>query len=371
MITFGSSLAATVSRAFRTLLRMRRALVAGIPQRSSNRGLGWSMPTRMTRAAFNETSFCSLAYDLNGIPIQLPPEACTWLVRKHRLKAPPQVIFRNGMRATLPIGAAIEDLYQLVGASPGRYRLVALDESDLPIEGVPEAHVEFDAEPVTPTAFVAPPSEPLNVTRTALASHPLELLLLETMRANTELARATVDRIPDVLRASAYLLQAADGAGLPRRPPLPVDDVDDDYDDDNEEESPPATSLLLDTFLRAAMAGGPGLGGLAKLLGVGVAPSVASTTSTGATPEPAVESVAADLLAPRNAAAVPPVVDTQGHLFAILGQLTPDERAYAERVFGSLSPEAVRQWHEMLLSMSVEDAVRMIRGKAAGARCST
>jgi hypothetical protein len=50
----------------------------------------------------------------------------------------------------------------------------------------------------------------------------------------------------------------------------------------------------------------------------------------------------------------------------VLAQLTADERAYAERVFAQLSPAAVQQWHELLLSMSVDEAVAMIRTKAKG-----
>jgi len=41
------------------------------------------------------------------------------------------------------------------------------------------------------------------------------------MRLNTELAKAVVDRFPEMMTAAAELLRAADGAGLPsRRRPL-------------------------------------------------------------------------------------------------------------------------------------------------------
>src|SRR5262249_5704753 len=38
----------------------------------------------------------------------------------------------------------------------------------------------------------------------------------ESMRLNMELANTMIDRFPDMLRASAELLRAADAAGLPR-----------------------------------------------------------------------------------------------------------------------------------------------------------
>jgi len=309
-----------------------------------------------------------LAYDTNGNPIRPKPEARKWLLKRIRPKAPPQVMFRNGQRVTLPINAGVQHLRQIVN-EPGRYRLVALDELDEPVEDMPEAYVELDAEPMPPAAFVAQPPDPMAATRAALAASPIELLLMETVRANTELARTAIERVPDFMRAGAYLIQTADGAGLPRRPPMrlePIEDDDDDdeYDDDGHDDAPPAQPSLLEVFLRSAMTNGGGLSGLAKLLGAGAAsptdlpptaPSSTAATEPSTTPPANV----------RNAA-TPPPPDPQAHLLLILSQLSADERAYAERVFVQLSPEAVRQWHELLLSMSVEDAVKMIRAKAAG-----
>lgn len=312
----------------------------------------------------------TLAYDANGYPISLPADARKWLVRKHRPKAPPQVLFRNGQRATLPIGAALQDLRYLINDQPGRYRLVALDEGDQPLEEVPEAYVEIEPEPSAPFIAPAPQVDPLATSRAALAQQPTELLLLETMRANTELARALIDRLPDIMKSSAYLLQAADGAGLPRRPPMRIEDFDDededDYPDDDEPSALQPAPSILNTFMSAFMNGG-GLPGLAKMLGAGgVTAAAPAAPSSTAAPQPPAANVEPPIATPRNAAATTPPVDTQAHLFAILAQLTADERGYAERVFAQLSPEAVRQWHELLLSMSVDEAVKMIRAKAAG-----
>lgn len=297
-----------------------------------------------------------LAYDVQGHPIRLPPEAHEWLIRKCRYKAKPEPVFRNGQRATVPILGTVTDLHHVVN-EPGRFRLLALDADGQPIDGVPEAYVELDLEQ-TPAAFVAPDS--LATTRTALAQNPLELILLETVRANTELARATIDRIPDIMRASAQLVSAS--GALPRRPVY----VDDFFEDEDDEVEPTPAPSLIDTFLRAAMMTGGNLGGFAKLLGAAPAAPTATTTSTepAAAAAPAAPVAPATPTAPRNAATP---ANPQAHLLAILAQLSPDERAYAERVFAQLSPAAVQQWHELLLSMSVADAVTMIRNKAAGA----
>lgn len=321
-----------------------------------------------------------LAYDANGYPIALPAEARKWLVRKIRPKAPPQVLFRNGQRATLPIEAGITDLRYIINDQPGRYRLVALDDTDQPIDGLPEAYVEIEPE-APPAAFVAPPptaahADPVSTSRAALAQQPTELLLLETMRANTEMARAMIDRLPDILKSSAYLIQAADAAGMPRRRPVELDDFDDDFDtSDNAPPAEPRASSMIETFLKAALlGGGSGLGGFAKLLGAGDSPAsataataaTAATTATPTTATPAAPTTTTPTTSgtpePRNARPV----DTQAHLLGVLAQLTADERAYAERVFAQLSPAAVQQWHELLLSMSVDEAVAMIRAKAKG-----
>lgn len=309
-----------------------------------------------------------LAYDVNGYPIALPAEARKWLVRKHRLKAPPQVMFRNGHRATLPIDATLTDLRYMINDQPGRYRMIALDEADQPIEGLPEAYVEIDPEAppapflAPPGATVAAPADPLATSRAALAQNPTELLLLEILRSNMEMTRTVIERVPDMLRASSYLIQAADAAGMPRRRPLELPDLEDDDPDD---EAPPAQSSLVDSFLKAALLGGGGLGNFGKLLGGGgstanaaPAPNAPNTAASTAEPTPP----AAPATETRNARPA----DTQAHLFAILAQLSPDERAYAERVYTQLSPAAVQQWYELLLSLSVDEAVKMIRAKASG-----
>lgn len=308
-----------------------------------------------------------LAVDRQGLPIALPPEATKFLVRKHRNKKSPRVLFRNGQRVVVPVDTAARDLHELLRDESGRFRLLALDEEDNPVPDVPEAYFEVDEDDdedddgdgVAARGRSAAFSLP-NTTRHLLATHPREALLLETMRANTEITRAMIERLPDILKAGAQLITAADGAGMPRRRP-PIITIDDD--DDTAEVAAPAPEAagVLTTVLQAAASGG-NLGGLLALIGnKSAVPTSAGTPPVSGAAMPAVPEM------PRNAACnVPRPADPQAHLTAILGQLSADERAYAERVVVQLSPAAVKQWHELLLSMSVDAAAAMIRAKAAG-----
>ena len=45
---------------------------------------------------------------------------------------------------------------------------------------------------------------------------------------NSEIAKTVIDRFPQMLEAAAVLLQAADGAGLPMRPPMAIVESDQD-----------------------------------------------------------------------------------------------------------------------------------------------
>jgi hypothetical protein len=307
------------------------------------------------------TVMSELAYDAQGRPIRLPPTAARFLVREHRPKSAPKVLYRNGQRVTLPVAASLRDFRYAVNDVPARYRLLVLDEHDEPID-VPEAYVEIEPEPEAepPPPFAAPSPDPLVASRTALAaSSPTELLLLETVRANTELARATIDRLPEIMRSSAYLIHAADGAGMVRRPPPWWLEDEDDEDDDEDDEAEDAEESPLLALCKTALSGG-NLGGFLKLLAPG---DTGATAAPPADPLPPQQLTPPPIPEPRNAARPP---DPQAHLLAILAPLSTDERAYAQRVFDQLSPAAVQQWRELLLSMSVDDAVAMIRAKAKG-----
>jgi hypothetical protein len=58
-------------------------------------------------------------------------------------------------------------------------------------------------------------------------------------------------------------------------------------------------------------------------------------------------------------------VDPMAHFHRILAELTPDEQAQVQHVVTTLSVRDLMQWYEQLASMSVVDAVAMIRAELA------
>ena len=75
---------------------------------------------------------------------------------------------------------------------------------------------------------------------------PSENPVIEAMRMNTELARTIIDKFPLILESAAVLLRAADGAGMPARPPLALPEPeggDEDQDEDDEDDATDTTEV--------------------------------------------------------------------------------------------------------------------------------
>ena len=82
-----------------------------------------------------------LAFNLNGDPFDVPPDAVGWRVRKMKLKGAPEVAYgRNGQPLVLPLEADVDDLRAEVNA-PGRYRLDPIDDTNKPIENASAGYV--------------------------------------------------------------------------------------------------------------------------------------------------------------------------------------------------------------------------------------
>lgn len=80
-----------------------------------------------------------LAFTSEGEPIDVPPSAVAWQVRRPQPKGSPQVVYgADGLPLFLPIDAGIEDLRRAVELD-GRYQLVAVDEHHHRIDGTPSA----------------------------------------------------------------------------------------------------------------------------------------------------------------------------------------------------------------------------------------
>jgi hypothetical protein len=148
----------------------------------------------------------TLAFTAQGDTFDVPDTVCAWRVRRLRPRGAPELVYgRDGLPLTVPIECDIAMLRDAVGGVLGRYRLDPLDEHGKVIEDVPTAYVQVVLpDPETLPAASPPATGPYAVVQ-------------ESMRLNMELAKTMVDRFPDMLRASAELLRAADAAGLPRR----------------------------------------------------------------------------------------------------------------------------------------------------------
>lgn len=315
-----------------------------------------------------------LAFNLNGDPFEIPAGAVAWRVRKMKHKGAPEVAYgRNGQPLVLPLEADVDDLRAEVTSS-GRYRVDPIDENQRPIEGAQSGYVYVHelsraVEAAAPVVQQASNLAPL--------PSPSDSVVIEAMRMNAEIARAVVCKLPQMFEAGAQLLRAADGAGLPARPPMAVseDDGDDGEDGDDEHDAQPAASpvseligqlMKLVPVAIAAFSGGkmPALGEIVDWRKAAAAndgqkapkKAIASTTTEATEPAPASTGVDLSQITPMQMA----------HFIAIQAALSPDEGAIAREVAAGLSDAERRAWLDELTALSVPDAVTKIRALIGG-----
>jgi hypothetical protein len=299
-----------------------------------------------------------LAFNINGEAFEVPAEATGWRVRKMRGKGPPELQYgRDGLPLVLSIDAELEDLRNEVPVT-GRYRLDLVDQNNKALADVPSGYVQVNHE-----ATMAPSNASPSSTR------PSDNIVVEAMRLNAELAKSIVDRFPLMLEASAHLLRAADGAGLPARIPRETESDDDDDETNPAVAATPGFDLinalvaqLVPTIINS-MSGKkmPSLGALLDW-------RKAQPKADSGTPRQEVEPVSAKQLS-----TMPPLdPKMMGHFIAIQSALTPAEAGFARELAGELAPAEMRAWFDELGAMSVSDAVTKIRSilssmKAGGA----
>ena len=88
-----------------------------------------------------------MAFDVDGNPITLPPEAVAWRVRRGGgRRGRPRAVFDHdtGLQLDVPLTASIDDLAER-GCKPDRYRLEAVDEDGRVIPNI-VAIVELPSE---------------------------------------------------------------------------------------------------------------------------------------------------------------------------------------------------------------------------------
>jgi hypothetical protein len=136
-----------------------------------------------------------LAKDINGEPIEVPPEAVAWRVRRRSGKqGRPQSVFdpETGTPLEIDLDSEIDELRP---CGPGGYRLDAIDGTGKLIAGI-TAYVEVPAIEAEPTQIETP-------TETAATLRELTGLLRESMMTNCRALEAMATAFGPVRPAEA------------------------------------------------------------------------------------------------------------------------------------------------------------------------
>lgn len=310
-----------------------------------------------------------LAFNINGEAFDVPATATGWRVRRMRQgRGAPEVVYgRDGVPLIVPIEASLDDLRDFVG-TPGRYRLDAVDDRGHTVEKLPASYVVVPARDVDVQSAV---KDVRSVDGSAAS------VMAEAMRLNTELAKAVVDRFPEMMTAAAELLRAADGAGLPSRAPRATDG-----DESDEDESAPQAPHGIDVNaiignVVTGVANGFLSGGTKLDLGSVLdwrkakpdAKQIAPADAASNKATPTVTASKKKDAEPTNddAHKLPPLdPQTMAHFIAIQSALKPEEAALAREVASNLGAAELRAWFDELSKLSVPQAVQKIRVLIAG-----
>jgi hypothetical protein len=295
-----------------------------------------------------------LAFNANGECFEVPASVTGWRVRRMKPRGAPELVYgRDGRPLMVPIECDMNDLRDAVSGVLGRYRLDPINDDGKVIDTVPAAYIQV----------VKPERNAGGDTSSSAPSRPPEDdTIREAMRLNTELAKAVIDRFPQMVEAAATLLRAADGAGLPARPPGAVVETDEEHSDDE----PTAAggfdlnALIAQVVPMIVMSLGSGKLKVPDLASVvdwrkAAKPAKCPVLDAGApsTPAPSEKDEPAGL---------PPLAPaTMAHFIAVQSALTPEEGALAREVAGELEPAQLRAWFDELSKLSVPDAVQKIR----------
>ena len=159
-----------------------------------------------------------LAFNANGDSFEVPASVTGWRVRRLKPRGAPELVYgRDGRPLTIPIESDVHDLREAVGGVLGRYRLDPVNDDGKTVDSVPAAYVQVVKAERNAAEMVPHAPIPQNEN---------DAVVREAMRLNTELARAVIDRFPEMMTAAAELLRAADGAGIPARQPRIGEDGD-------------------------------------------------------------------------------------------------------------------------------------------------
>ncbi len=293
-----------------------------------------------------------LAFNANGEAFELPASVTGWRVRRMKPRGAPELVYgTDGRPLMVPVESTIDELRDAVGTA-GKYRLDPVNDDGKCVEDVPPAYVQVVRQTRN--------AEPVALSGTTHSDDTLR----EAMRLNTELARAVIDKFPDMMTAAAELLRAADGAGLPARHPRVIE-VDDDDDEEDDAPGPSASSPAFE-FINTLVAqlapmvvtslaskGMPKLGAILDWRKAAPEPKQIEATATAASEHETGAETKAEL--------PPPDPKMMSHFVSIQAALKPEEAALARQVAAELSPAEMRAWFAELSALSVPDAVAKIR----------
>lgn len=298
-----------------------------------------------------------LAFNANGESFEVPSTVTGWRVRRMKPRGAPELVYgRDGRPLTIGIEADMDELRDAVAGVLGRYRLDPINDEGKCIDSVPPAYIHV-VKPERDAGGGGETSSP-----PALRNSDDDNTVREAMRLNTELAKAVIDRFPQMVEAAATLLRAADGAGLPARSPSAAleEGVDEDV------VATPSSGFDLNALvaqvvpmLVMSLAGG----GSKPKLDVG---SVLDWRKAAKQAKPAIAAPAAEQETQGSTAL--PRIEPQmmAHFVAIQSALQPEEAALAREVASTLGPAELRGWIEDLGKLSVPDAVQKVRLLIAG-----
>lgn len=294
-----------------------------------------------------------LAFNVNGEPFELPPNAAGWRVRRLKAKGAPEVVYgRDGLPLVLSMDADLDDLRAEAG-TPGRYRLDPVDEGHKPIANAAAGYV-----------FVHAHARPIESAAHSAVS-PTNDAVIEAMRMNAEMARAIIDRFPQMIEAAATLLRAADGAGLPSRSPRAVEDEEEETEGAAPQTGFDLNALVAQVVPMIVMSLGSGklkmpqLGEVLDWRKATPAPSKQPKLASG-------DAIAGDASTSSTDALPRLEPQTMAHFIAIQSALEPEEAAMAREVASTLAPAELRAWFDELSKLSVAQAVQKIRVLVAG-----
>ncbi len=290
-----------------------------------------------------------LAFNMNGEPFEIPPTATGWRVRRMKTKGAPEVVYsREGTPLVLPLEAGVEELRNAVG-TPGRYRVDPVEDYR-PIPNAPAGYVFLHGEDTAPGATAS----------TSVALARTENMTLEAMRMAMGMANTIVERFAQVMDSSATILRAADGAGLPARPPRADAEPEATDEDDEEDDDAPAPSPAM-AIVNALVQFAPVI--VTAFKGKEMPKLDAMLDWRKAAPKPAPELAEPATTSEPEAEPELPALDTatMAKIAAIQGALTPAEAARALKLAGELTPAERHAYFAQLSGLSVTDAVAKVR----------